>query len=145
MMVVPLMFVDGGSFMKGFKSEEPTEMEKLAEKVPKGVKAVVTDEEVEVYKWRNEHGILQFSEVSPANVDEVEKIVLSPDVNIIDAIKIPEKESEKKQKPNIISLRSPYSVDGMKGMINDSMQVQQDLNEKQAEQEKMLEEIINQK
>ena len=49
------------------------------------------------------------------------------------------------QKPNVISLGSPYSPQGMKDMINDSLQLQEQLTEQQAGQEKMIEEMLNQK
>src|SRR5690606_1757311 len=47
------------------------------------------------YKWTDEHGVTHYSnEVPPAELT-AEVIEVDPDTNIIQAIKIPEKETEK--------------------------------------------------
>lgn len=144
-MMIPMWFLGPGVFTKNFGSEKSDNLESLKKKAPKGVKTVVTDKEVVIYKWRDEHGVMQFSSVSPAEVDKVERVVLSPDMNVIDAFKIPEKEDKVVQKPNVISLGSPYSPEGMKDMINGSLNLQEQMTGQQAEQEKMMEELFKQK
>ena len=73
------------------------------------------------------------------------KIVLSPDINVMDAIKISEEEQKEAGGPKVFSLASPYSPDGVKKMIDDSQDVKEKLNQRQAEQEKMLQDILKQK
>lgn len=145
MMIIPLWFLDTGGFMKGLGSDSPGNSVNLKEKTPKNVQTVVTDKEVVIYKWRDEHGVMQFSSISPVEVNEVERVVLSPDMNVLDAFKIPEKEEKVVKKPNVISLGSPYSPEGIKDIINDSLNVQEQMTEQQAEQEKMMEELFGKK
>jgi hypothetical protein len=109
---------------------------------PKNIKKVVTDERVEVYKWEDEYGVMQFSNKPPFEGGDSEMIVLTPDINVIDAIKIPEKEQEEAARPGVISLGSPYSPDGMKKMIDDSKEVTETLDQRQAEQEKVLQDLF---
>lgn len=153
MIVIPLWFYDTGGFKNRFgtdtsKQTDSGDIEELKKKTPKNIEAVVTDREVVVYKWLDAHGVMQFSSVPPAGLGEtdgedgVEKMVLSPNTNVIDAIKMPKEEARKTQKSKVISLGSPYSVEGMKDMVNDSMQLQQQLNEQQAGQQEMMEELF---
>lgn len=130
--------------MKGFSSDSSSKSEDLQEKTPKNVQAVVTDREVVVYKWLDVYGVMQFSSIPPTPADgiEAEMMVLSPNTNVMDALKIPKEEDKAEQKPNIISLGSPYSPEGMKGMIDDSMQLQEQMTQQQAEQEKMMGELF---
>ncbi|MDH5387309.1 MAG: DUF4124 domain-containing protein [Gammaproteobacteria bacterium] len=108
---------------------------------PKNVKMVVTDKKVEVYKWPDEHGVIQFSNVPPEGLDS-ELLVLSPETNVMDAIKIPEKEPELIGMPKVTSLGSPYSPAGMKKLVDESIEMQETLNQRQADQEKMIQDIF---
>ena len=108
---------------------------------PKNVKTVVTDKKIEVYKWMDEHGVMQFSNVPPES-RESEMMVLSPETNVMDAIKIPEKEAELVGRPNVTSLGSPYSPDGMKKLVDESIEMKETLNQRQADQEKMIKDIF---
>ena len=145
MMAIPVWFFGSGVFTRDFSSGESDSIEELKEKTPRNVKTVVTDKEVEVYKWLDEYGVTQFSETAPADGVAVELMVLSPDTNVMDALKVPEEEDKAVQKPNVISLGNPYSPEGMKDMINDSLQIQEQITKQQAEQEKMMNEMFNKK
>lgn len=109
---------------------------------PKNVKTVVTDKKVEVYKWIDEHGVMQFSHLKPVS-RESELMVLSPETNVMDAIKIPEKEPELIGKPKVTSLGSPYSPAGMKKLVDESIEMKDTINQRQADQEKMLKDILS--
>lgn len=117
----------------------------LQEKVPKNVQTVVTDKKVEIYKWADKHGVIQFSNVPPQDGSESEKMVLSPNTNVVDATKISEKEPAKVAKPQVISLGSPYTPGGMKKMVEDSTNLQEQLNQRQTDQEKMIQDLFPQK
>ena len=148
MITVPMFLLGDGDFAQKFGfggGGSGNEIEDLRAKAPKNVKEVVTDKKVEIYKWVDEHGVTQFSNTPPFEGGESEKIVLSPDINVMDAIKIPEEEQKVAAKPEVFSLGSPYSPDGMKKMIDDSQDVKETLNQRQAEQEKILQDILNQK
>lgn len=108
---------------------------------PKNVKTVVTDKKIEVYKWIDEYGVMQFSNLQPVSL-ESELMVLSPETNVMDAIKIPEKEAELTGTPNVTSLGSPYSPDGMKKLVDESIEMKDTINQRQADQEQMIKDIF---
>ena len=149
LIAIPVFLLGDGDFFKNFNfwagSASDDEIEDLQEKAPKNVQAVVTDKKIEIYKWVDEYGVMQFSSTPPFEVDKFEKMVLSPDTNIMDAIKIPEKEEEAEVRSQVYSLGNPYSPDGMKKMIDDSENIKETLNQRQAEQEGLLEELFGKK
>jgi hypothetical protein len=126
----PLSFIDSG-FSSG-----ATDFEKLKAKAPENLSSVVTDKKVQVYKWRDKHGVMQFSNMPPSADGHVEQVVLDPDSNLIQAVKVPEKEEPKKiavtESPN------PYSIKGMKKVMDDVRGVEDMLQQRHEEQQKML-------
>ena len=147
LIAIPVFLLGDGDFAKNFNfgtGSAGDEIEDLQEKAPKNVQAVVTDKKIEIYKWVDEYGVMQFSNTPPFGGDKFEKMVLSPDTNIMDAIKIPEKEEEAEAEQQIFSVGNPYSPDGMKKMIDDSENIKENLNLRQAEQESFLQDILNQ-
>ena len=112
--------------------------------VSKGAKnlfGVVTDEKVRVYKWRDENGVIQFSNEPPlsSSIDS-EQIMLDPNSNVIQAVKVAEKEEEVKPVVKTESA-NPYSVNGMKKVVDDAKDVEEVLQRRHAEQQKMMDEI----
>jgi len=148
LITVPMFLLSDSDFAKNFGlggDDGIDAKEDLQANVPKNIKAVVTDKEVEVYKWADEHGVMQFSSVPPQEGEDSEKIVLSPDTNVVDAFKIPEKEQEEVAEPRVYSLSSPYTPGGMKKMVEDSKDLQETLNQRQADQDKMMQDLFKQK
>lgn len=144
MVAVPMIFLGDGNLAErlgfgGFGGKE-----KPPAKLPKNIKAVITDKRVEVYTWVDEHGIKQFSNVPPQDGRESEMIVLSPNTNIIDAVKIPEQKTAVASTPKVYSIGNPYTPGGMKQVIDNSKDVQEMLNLRQAEQEQMMQELFPQ-
>lgn len=119
-------------------------IEDLRAKAPKNIQQAVADRPVEVYKWVDEHGVTQFSNRPPEKSRESEKIVLSPDTNVISAIKIPEKEPEVVASPQVHSLSSPYSPGGMKKMVDEATGMQEMLDQRKLEQDKALQGLFPQ-
>ena len=124
----PMSFVDSG-FSK-------TSSGFAASKAPENLSNVVTDEKVQVYKWRDENGVMQFSNAPPANVTNAEQLVLDPNSNLVQAVKTPEKEEPKQ----VVQVESPnpYSVKGMKKVMDDARGVEDMLRQRHEEQQKMM-------
>ena len=125
----PMAFFGGGL----------SELEKLKAKAPKGLSNVVTDEKVQVYKWRDKNGVMQFSNTPPPGSMKGEKIELNPNSNIIQAIKVEKKEKVKKEKE--IKAPSPYSVKRMKKVMDDARGVENLLKNRHESQQKMLKDL----
>ena len=106
-------------------------------KAPKNVKAVTTDKDVEVYKWRDERGVMHFGEAPPESNVAVEKIELKSNQNVLDPIALKEKSTDES---DIASgeMASPYSPEGMGQMIEQTKALTESLNKQTAEKGMML-------
>lgn len=129
----PLSFLESGFSMGG------SEFTKLKAKAPKSLSNAVTDEKVQVYKWRDEHGVMQFSNTPPPTGGAAEQVVLDPNSNLMQAVKVPE-EKEVKQEVEAES-PNPYSVKGMKKVVDDAKGVEQLLQQSHESQQQMLKDI----
>ncbi len=129
----PLEFFDS-SISKG-----ATELSKLKVKAPKNLSSVVTDQKVQVYKWRDENGIMQFSNTPPQNANSAESIVLDTDHNVIQAVKVPKQEPMPVQEAQpSAEMPKPYSVKGMKKVMDDARGIEDMLKQSNAQRQKML-------
>ncbi len=142
MLAVPLIYMGKldpmGLFDSGF-SMGSSELSKLKAKAPKNLSNVVTDEKVQIYKWRDEKGIMQFSNTPPPTGGNAERVELDPNSNLMQAVKVPEKEEEKEvvqtKPPN------PYSPSGMQKTMEDVRGVEDMLNKRHEKQQKALNNI----
>jgi len=137
--VMPMIYMgkfDPMAFFDSSLSKGASEFKNLKAKAPKSLSNGVTDKKVQVYKWRDKNGIMQFSNTPPPTGGDAEKIELNPNKNIVQAVKIPEKEEPKEaaktQSPN------HYSIKGMKKVMNDAKGVEALLQKRHEEQQKMM-------
>lgn len=144
MVAVPLIFLGDGNFAQQFGFGGSGTKEEATVNLPKNVKAVVTDKRVEVYTWFDDHGVKQYSNVPPRDGRESEMIVLSPNTNVMDAIKIPEKEIEVASRPKVFTVGNPYTPSGIKDVFDNTRDVQDTLNQRQVEQEQMMQALFPQ-
>jgi hypothetical protein len=136
--VLPMIYmgqINPLSFIPDF-SNKTSEYEKLKAKAPKNLTNVVTDEKVQVYRWRDENGVMQFSNTPPPTATHAEQVELKPNSNLVPAVKIPVKEEQKQiaraESPN------PYSIKGMKKVMDDARSVERILQNRHEEQRKMI-------
>lgn len=137
--VTPMIYMgkfDPMSFLSSGLDSGGSGFAKLKAKAPKNLSSVVTDEKVQVYKWRDENGVMQFSNTPPPTVSNAEKIVLDPNSNLVQAVKVPEKE----QPEEVAQMKTPnpYSVKGMKKVMDDAKGVEGLLQQRHEDQQKML-------
>lgn len=112
-------------------------------KAPKNITNVTTDKKVQVYKWRDEYGVMQFTNTPPPESQQVEMLELTPNTNIVKAIEVPEDEPEQKRsRPKVMTTGNPYTPGGMKDMLDSTAELKNSLNEKQLEQQQLLEQIM---
>jgi len=127
----PMDILDAG--LRGGSSE----FDKLKAKAPTGLSSVTTDKKVQVYKWRDKNGVLQFSNTPPMD-GQAETIELNPNDNVIQAVKIPEKEVVEKEVANNTERPSPYSPKGMKKVMDDVKGVEDLMNKRNEQQQEAL-------
>lgn len=129
----PLAMIDSG-FSNG-----ASEISKLKAKAPKNLTNAVTDEKVQVYKWRDENGVMQFSNTPPPTVSNAEQVTLNPNSNLVQAVKVPEKQAPEESAE--VAAPNPYSVKGMKKVMDDARGVEGMLQQRHEDQQKMLNNI----
>jgi len=113
-----------------------SEISALKAKAPKNLSSVVTNEKVQVYKWRDKNGVMQFSNTPPPAENQAEQVELNPNSNLMQAVKIPVEEEPKAavktERPN------PYSVGGMKKAMDAAKDVEDLMKSRQEKQMEML-------
>jgi hypothetical protein len=116
-------------------------------RVPQNITNVTTDEKVQVYKWRDEYGVMQFTNTPPPETSQAELVELTPNTNIVKAIEVPEDEPEQASSgPRVMSVGNPYTPGGMKELVDTTSSLADQMNQKQLEQQKLMEQIMgNQK
>ena len=127
----PLEFL-GSGFSSG-----ASEFENLKARAPRNLTNVVTDEKVQVYKWRDKNGVMQFGNTPPPTVRNAEQVELNPNSNVVKAVKVPVVE-EKPVASADVEQPSPYSVKGMKKVMDDAKGVEQMLQQSHDQRSKAL-------
>jgi len=90
LMSVPYFMMGGKlpDWAAGLFSQEPARPA-----LPENISSVVTDKEVTYYQWVDEHGQTHYSSTPPVGMAAEQK-KLRPDTNVVQAVKLPEKEEE---------------------------------------------------
>ena len=135
--VNPAALLDGD--LGGIFGSGSSEFAKLKAKAPKNLTNVVTDEKVQVYKWRDENGVMQFSNTPPPDGRQVQQVELNPNHNLVKAVKVPVEEEPQQAKHELAP--SPYSVKGMKQVMDDAQAIEGMLQQRHEDQQKMLNDI----
>jgi hypothetical protein len=116
-------------------------------KLSSRIENVTTDTPVQIYRWRDEHGILQFSNTEPAGVP-AEKLDLKPNLSSMDAVK-PQPEEKQATASTATSssaeIGNPYSPGGMKQMIEQANELKKVISQQQADQAKTIEQFLPKK
>lgn len=129
----PLSFIDARIKTAG------SDFDRLKAGVPAGIGHAGSDEKVQVYKWRDENGVMQFSNTPPAAGGQAERLLLNPDSNVVQAVKMPEKEPAAEAAES--ASPSPYSINAMQKAVNDAKAVEVLLQQRHESQQKMLDKL----
>ena len=87
--VMPMIYMgkfDPMATIDSMVSSGTSEIKKLKTKVPQKLTGVVAPEKIQVYKWRDEKGVMQFSNTPPVDGGPAEQITVNPNKNIVDAV-----------------------------------------------------------
>jgi hypothetical protein len=139
--VLPMIYMgqfDPLGLITGFNNKS-SERAKLGAKAPENMRNVVTDKKVQVYKWRDKNGVMQFSTTPPPGLANTEQLELNPNSNLMQAVK-----SHIKEEQNLVvqaESPNPYTVQGMKKVMDDARGVEELLRKRQQEQQSMIQKI----
>lgn len=115
----------------------------LRAKAPKNITSVTTDKKVQVYRWRDEHGVMQFTNTPPPDSRQAEMVELRPDTNLVKAIDVPEEEPEtKRSRPRVMTTGSPYTPEGVEDLLDTTSGLADGISEKQAQQQQLMDQIM---
>jgi len=140
--VIPMIYMgkfDPQAFFGSGLDSGLSDLQKLKAKAPKSFSNAVIDEKVQVYKWRDEHGVMQFSNTPPASGAAAELVEFNPNNNVVQAVRVPEHEAAVDEVST--SAPNPYSINGMKKVMDDAKGVEQLLQNRHEQQQKMLNDI----
>ncbi len=138
--VTPMIYMGKFNPMEFFSSGlngTTSTFEKLKHKAPENLTSVVTDEKVQVYKWRDEKGVMQFSNTPPHTGKNAQQIELNPNNNVVSAVKVPVKEATP-DSPGDSGQPGPYSVKGMKKVMDDAKGIEQMLQQSHEQRTEIL-------
>lgn len=139
---IPMFLLKDGSVLAGFGSGVFSGPDERA-KAPKNLTNVTTDEKVQVYKWRDQYGVMQFTNTPPPQTQQAELVELKPDTNIIKAIEVPEEKPEQKHGgPAVMMTGNPYTPGGMKDLLDITSSLATDMSQKQMEQQQLMEQVM---
>ena len=139
---IPMLLLNDGNPLAGFGLDIFSGSNEHA-RAPKNLTSVTTDEKVQVYKWRDQYGVMQFTNTPPPQTQQAELVELTPDTNIIKAVEVPEEEPEQKRSgPNVMMTGNPYTPGGMKDLLDTTSSLATDMNQKQMEQQQLMDQIM---
>ena len=140
--IIPMFLLGDNSLLARFGLDVFTGSGETA-KPPENFTTVTTDEKVQVYKWRDQYGVMQFTNTPPPQTRQAELVVLTPDTNIVKAVEVPEQEPEQKRSgPAVMKTGNPYTPGGMKDLLDTTSSLATDMNQKQMEQQQLMEQIM---
>ena len=125
----PLALIQGAG-------SETSEIARLQTMAPKNLSNAVTDEKLQLYKWRDKNGVMQFSNTPPPATANAEQVVLNPNHNVVQAVNVtaPAEQQQLQQ----VETQNPYTVKGMKQVMDDARGVEELLRKRHEHQQKML-------
>ena len=142
MAVVARVYMAGGIdgvLNPGLKSGEATA------KVPQNVTAVTTDKDVEIFKWRDEQGVMHFGERPPEFDTIVEKVDLRTNENVMKAVKVTRDVVESADTGiQQVNVDNPYSPEGMSQLLQQTQALTDSINKQQEGKKEMLDNILQQ-
>jgi len=114
--------------------------------VTEGIKDLgnaVLEKDVTVYQWTDSAGVTHYGGTPPSGQGQYETKTIHSNANVMQAHKITEEEEKPEQRPRVASVGSLYSPEGVKGLMDDAKGLQDQMNQRQADQEKLLNDIMN--
>lgn len=104
------------------------------------------DEDVTVYQWTDAQGVTHYGSTPPTGQGSYQVKQIQANANLMQAHKSPVEEEEADSqgpKAKVAKVGSLYTPEGVKGMMDDASQLQEQMNQRAEEQEKMLQELMH--
>ena len=106
---------------------------------------ITVEQDVTVYRWTDAQGVTHFGGTPPTGQGEYSKKEILANTNVMQATRTQEEKEETKQRPRVASVGSVYSPEGIKDLMDNTKDLQKQMNDRVAQQEKMMQDILGQK
>lgn len=120
----------GGFQMPGIPEKSAKGLGELGEPLVK--------QDVTVYQWKDKDGVTHFGGTPPTGHGTYEKKEIRANTNVMQALKIQEEEEEETSSQKVTTVGSPYSADGVKKLLDDAQGIQDQMNERKAATDELL-------
>ncbi|HEY9202409.1 MAG TPA: DUF4124 domain-containing protein [Gammaproteobacteria bacterium] len=102
------------------------------------------DEDVTVYQWTDAQGVTHYGSTPPTGQGSYEVKLIQANANLMQAHKSPAEEEEADtQRPKVAKVGTLYTPEGVKGMMDDASDLQEQMNKRVEEQEKMMQDLMH--
>lgn len=103
----------------------------------------VVEKDVTVYQWKDEHGVTHYGGTPPTGQGSYDKKEIRANTNVVQATKQTEEEDKPEtQGSRIAKVGSIYSPEGVKNLMDDTKDLQKQMNDRTAEQDKLLDSLM---
>jgi len=118
-------------------------MEALSDKAKGGVSSIenaVVEKDVTVYQWVDAQGVTHYGGTAPTGQGTYTKKEIHANTNVLNAHKLPETEEAEEitKKSRVSRVGSVYSPEGVKKLMDDAEGIDELLENRVSEQEKIL-------
>lgn len=116
------------------------------EKASEGLKDLgnaVLEKDVTVYQWTDSAGVKHYGGTPPTGQGQYETRTIHSNTNLMQAQKPIKEEEKPEQKSRMATVGSIYSPEGVKGLMDDAKGLQEQLNQRTIEQQKLMDSIAN--
>lgn len=143
-----LSYLSSGKFVMPFASF--FQKSKLNSAIDKAKSTIGSQKSQTIFKWQDDYGQWHYGQQAPKEKQNVEKLTIRPNQNVMDALKqadSPEQSKEKLPEKTATTTEaksttvSPYSPEQIKNVINESKNLQKLLDKRFENQNKILKEI----
>ncbi len=146
MVAVPMFVMNDDELMSdlfgaGGGGDGKESIASLKKKAPKNISNVSVKEEVQMYKWVDEYGVVQFSQTPPPDGGASQEMTLKPELNTMVAPYMPAQPQEE-QKSAGFTPGNPYSPKKMKEMLQQTKDLKEQLNSQMQERDDAVQQMM---
>ena len=137
--VMPLIYmgkIDPMALYDSLAHMPDLDLDEVTASAPNTIKNAISDEKVQVYRWRDENGVMQFSSTPPQDA-LAERVELDPNSNIMQAVSV-EKIAEPEKKGVTNRPQSPYTARRLKKVMDDAKDVESLLKQRHEQQQEVI-------
>ena len=147
LVALPMIFLGDNKVLDGIDLDIGKPSASTGVKLSSRIETVSTDTPVQIYRWRDAQGVLQFSNTVPPEGVIAEQVRLEPNLTSMDPVAPREDRAATTTVTTSPSPETgnPYTPGGMKQLVDQAHEIKKVLSQQQADQQKAIEDISQKK